>query len=106
MLSSNNPNFGDLIHRIYPKELGIKDATDTVKSALYLDLHLEVDGKGKPLTKLYDKRDPFSFNFPFICGNIPSAPAYGVYVNSSIVMVYSSAPQKLIIQRVIVFLSL
>ena len=71
MLSSNNPNLGDLIHRIYPKELEIKNTADTVKSASYLDLHLEIDGKGKLLTKLYDKRDDFLFrivNFPFICG--------------------------------------
>ena len=30
----------------------------------------------------YDKRDDFNFpivNFPFICSNIPVAPAYGVY---------------------------
>lgn len=87
VLSLNNPNFGDLIHRIYPKELEIKDTTDTVKSASYLDLHLEIDGKGKLLTKLYDKRDDFSFrivNFPFICGNIPSAPAYGVFISQLI----------------------
>ena len=34
------PNFGDLIHRIYPTELEIKDTTDTVKSASYLDFPL------------------------------------------------------------------
>ena len=31
----------------------------------------------------YDKRDDFNFpivNFPFICSNIPAAPAYGVYI--------------------------
>jgi hypothetical protein len=35
-------------------------------------------------TKLYDKRDDFNFpivNFPFICSNIPAAPAYGVYIS-------------------------
>ena len=78
-LSINNSNFRDLIHRIYLKKLEIKDTTETVISATYLDLHLEVDGKRKLLTKLYNKRDDFSFlivNFPFICGNIPSGPAY------------------------------
>ena len=78
-LSRNNPGSGNLIHSIYPKELEIKDSTDSVKSASYLDLHLKIDGKGKLLTKLYDKRDDFSFrmvNFPIICSNIPSAPAY------------------------------
>ena len=37
--------------------------------------------------KLYDKRDDFNFpvvNFPFLSSNIPSAPAYGVYVSQLI----------------------
>jgi len=38
-------------------------------------------------TKLYDKRDDFNFpivSFPFICSNIPAAPAYGVYISQLI----------------------
>ena len=39
------------------------------------------------VTRLYDKRDDFNFpivNFPFLSSNIPSAPAYGVYVSQLI----------------------
>ena len=36
VLSLNNHSFGNFIHRIYPKELEIKDTTDTVKSASHL----------------------------------------------------------------------
>jgi hypothetical protein len=53
----------------------------------YLDLHLEIDSEGRLWTKLYDKRDDFNFpivNFPFICSNIPAAPAYGVYISQLI----------------------
>ena len=35
----------------------------------------------------YNKRDDFNFpivNFPFICSNIPAAPAYGVYISQLI----------------------
>ena len=35
----------------------------------------------------YDKRDEFNFpivKFPFICSNIPAAPAYGVYISQMI----------------------
>ena len=42
---------------------------------------------GKLTTRLYDKRDDFNFpivNFPFLSSNIPSAPAYGVYVSQLI----------------------
>jgi hypothetical protein len=38
---------------------------------------------GRLKTKLYDKRDAFTFlivNFPFISSSIPASPAYGVYV--------------------------
>jgi len=56
-------------------------------SASHLDLHLEIDSEGRLRTKLYDKRDDFNFptvNFPFICSNIPAAPAYGVYLSQMI----------------------
>ena len=32
-------------------------------------------------TKVFDKRDSFGFNFPFLCGNIPVQSAYGVYIS-------------------------
>ena len=92
VLSLNNSRFSDFVDRIYPIELEITDTTDTDKFASYLDLHLEIDSEGRLRTKLYDKRDDFNFpivNFPFICSNIPAAPAYGVYISQLIR--YSSA---------------
>jgi len=56
-------------------------------SASYLDIQLEIDNEGRLRTKLYDKRYDFNFpivNFPFLCSNIPAAPAYGVYISQSI----------------------
>ena len=75
------------MERNCPIELEIKDTTDTVKSASYLDLHLEIDNEGRLKTKLYDKSDDFSFpivNFPFLSSNIPAASAYGVYISQLI----------------------
>jgi len=86
VLSLNNSWFGDFVDRIYPIELEVKDTTDTDRSASYLDLHLEIDSERRLRTKLYDKRDDFKLpivNFPFICNNIPAAPAYGVYISLS-----------------------
>ena len=83
-LSLNNSRFGDIVDRIYPIELEIKDTTDTDRSTSYLDLHLEIDSEGRLRTKFYDKRDDFNFpivNFPFICSNIQAALAYGVYIS-------------------------
>jgi hypothetical protein len=76
----NNSRFGDFVDRISPVELEIKDTTDTDRSASYLDIHLEIDSEDRLRTKLYDKRDDLNLpivNFPFICSNIPAAPAYG-----------------------------
>ena len=87
VLSLNNSRYGELVARIYPIELEIKDTTDTDRYASYLDLHIEIDSEGRLGTKLYDKRDDFNFsimNFPFICSNIPAAPAYGVYISQFI----------------------
>jgi hypothetical protein len=70
-----------------PIEFEKKDTTDADISVSYLDLHLEIDSEGRLRTKLYDKRDDFNFpivNFPFICRNIPAAPAYGVYISQMI----------------------
>ena len=42
---------------------------------------------GQLSTKIYDKRDYFNFeiiNFPNMCSNIPTSPAYGVYISQLI----------------------
>jgi len=65
-------------------ELVVKDTTDSPNSASYLDLYLEHDIDGTFTTKLYDKRDDFNFpivNYPFLDSNVPSSPAYGVYMS-------------------------
>ena len=39
---------------------------------------------GQLRTSLYDKRDDFNFhitNFPFLSSNIPSSPAYGIFIS-------------------------
>ena len=62
-------------------------------SASYLYLHLEFDSEGWLRSNLYETRDDFNFlivNFPFLCSNIPAAPAYGVYISQLIR--YSRAP--------------
>ena len=87
VLSLNNPKFGDYIDVIYPKELEIKDTTDSANFSNYLDLRLEILDNNNLSTSLYDKRDDFNFsivNFPFLSSNIPVSPAYGVFVSQLI----------------------
>ena len=47
-------------------------------------LLLLIESDGQLRTSLYDKRDDFNFhitNFPFLSSNIPSSPAYGVFIS-------------------------
>ena len=80
--------FAEYLEFIYPRELEIKETTETAASSSYLDCYLYIDnGKLTTCTRLYDKRDDFNFpivNFPFLSSNIPSAPAYSVYVSQLI----------------------
>ena len=49
----------------------------------YLDVGISVVN-GQYETTIYDKRDSFNFeivNFPFTSSNIPSGPAYGIYIS-------------------------
>ena len=84
VLSLKNTKFAEYLEFIY--ELEIKETTETASSSSYLDCYLYIDN-GKLATRLCDKRDDFNFsivNFPFLSSNIPSAPAYGVYVSQLI----------------------
>lgn len=87
VLSLNNPNFSDWVPLIYPPELEIKETTDTASSASFLDLYLEFDLHSHLSTRIYDKRDDFNFeiiNFPHLSSNIPTSPAYGIYISQLI----------------------
>ena len=59
VISLINSRFGDFVDRIYPIALELKDTTDADRSALYLDLHLEIDSEGWLGMKFYDKGDTF-----------------------------------------------
>jgi hypothetical protein len=86
-LSINNSRFAEFLPLIYPRELEVKETTDTASSASFLDLYLEFDDSGELSTKIYDKRDDFNFkiiNFSNMCSNIPASPPYGVYISQLI----------------------
>ena len=87
VLSINNSDFENYLGQMYPPELAIKDTTESNTSASYLDLLLSIGRDGQLHTSLYDKRDDFNFhitNFPFLSSNIPSSPAYGVFISQLI----------------------
>ena len=72
---------------MYPAELEIKNTTESTTSASNLDLLLLIGIDGQLHTSIYDKGDDFNFhitNFPFLSSNIPSTPAYCVYISQLI----------------------
>ena len=52
LLLLKNSKFFYHIERIYKTELDIKFTTNTVKSASYFDLHLEIDNEGRLRAKI------------------------------------------------------
>ena len=84
LISFNNKRFKEFISDIYPKELTISETMESNSAASYLDPIFTRDKSNNITTKLFDKRDAFGFhivNFPFMSGNIPSAPACGVHAS-------------------------
>ena len=82
-----NPDSENYKGQLYPAELEIKDTTESNTSATYLDLLLSIERDGQFRTSLYDERDDFNFNItnvPFLISNIPSSPAYGVFISQLI----------------------
>ena len=83
VLCVNNSKISEIIDLIYPCELELKDTTESNTSASYLDCCLCIDN-GKPVTRLYDKRDDFNLsivNFPIWSSN----PA-GIWCQNDVVL--------------------
>ena len=83
LLTLNNTSFHSAIDDIYPDELKLKKTSESSMSLSYLDIKIAIIN-GKYSTAVYDKRDDFKFkivNFPHLSSNIPSGPAYGVYIS-------------------------
>ena len=90
--------------RCIPPELDIKDTTESNTSTSCLDLLLSIGRDGQLRTSLYDKRADFNFditNFSFLSSNIPSSPAYGVFISQLIRYVMACSSYECFILRVV-----
>ena len=86
LLNIDNPYFEGMVNQIYPPELQLNKANTSDTEAPFLDLHLFVSN-GFVSSKIYDKRDDFDFDiviFPFLDGDVPRRPSYGVYISQLI----------------------
>ena len=76
-----------MVNQIYPPELQLNKANTSDTETPFLDLHLSISN-GFVSSKIYDKRDDFDFdmivNFPFLDGDVPRRPSYGVYISQPI----------------------
>ena len=86
LLNIDNIHFEHMVHRIYPSELQLNKANASDTEPAFLDLNLSIHNDIVS-TKIYDKRDDFNFdivNFPFLDGDVPQRPSYGVYISQLI----------------------
>ena len=75
-----------MVGQIYHTELQLNKTnfSDTEASFFYLNLSITI---GIVSSKINDKRDDFNFeivNFPFLDGDVPRSPSYGLYISQFI----------------------
>ena len=86
LLNIDNPYFEQMVGQIYPTELQLNKANSSDTEASFLDLNLSLTN-GIVSSKIHDKQDDFNFeivNFPFLDGDVPRSPYYGVYISQLI----------------------
>jgi hypothetical protein len=84
VISVSNINIHNYVHFIYPDEIQERGTPESDKSALYLNVLLNIDSSGSLTASLDDKLDEFDFanvNITFLHCNIPPSPAYGVFIS-------------------------
>ena len=82
LLNIDNPYFEQMVGQIYPTEFQLNKANSSDTEAPFLSIT-----NGTVSSKIYDKRDGFNFEiviFPFLDGDLPRSPSYGVYISQLI----------------------
>ena len=86
LFNIDNPYFEQMVGQVYPTELQLNKANSSDTEAPFLDLHLS-KANGIVSSKIYDKWDDFNCKiviFPFLDGDVPRSPSYGVYISQLI----------------------
>ena len=71
---------------MYPRELQLNKANTSDKGTSFLDLNIRVISNNIH-TSVNEKRDDFGFpivNFPWLSGDVPRLPSYGIYISQLI----------------------
>ena len=83
LLNTDNPYFEQMVGQIYPTKPQLNKAYSSDTDALLLNCNLSITN-GIVSSKIYDKPDDFDFkivHFPFLHGDVPRSPSYGVYIS-------------------------
>ena len=86
LLNIDTPYFVGMVNQMYPPELQLNKANTSCTEAPFLDLNLSFPNDFAS-SKIYDKHDDFDFdivNFPFLDGDVPRRPYYGMYISQFI----------------------
>ena len=86
LLNIDNPYFEQMVDQIYPTALQLNKANSSDTEAPFSDLNLSITNDIVS-SKIYDKWDDYNFeivNFPFLDGDVPRSPSYGVYISQLI----------------------
>ena len=65
-----------MVNQICPPELQLNKANTSATEAPFLDFHLSICN-GFVSSKTYDRHN----KFPFLYGDVPCQPSYGVYIS-------------------------
>ena len=87
LLNIDNHHFEQMVGQIYPTDLQLNKANYYDTEAPFLVLNLSITNGILVSSKIYDKRDDFNFeivSFPFLDGDVPRSPSYGVYISQLI----------------------
>ena len=89
ILTIHNSDFENYLGQIYmyPVELEIKNTTESITSASYLDLLPSIARNCQLNTSIYDKRDDNNFHithFLFLSSSIPYSATYSLFVSQLI----------------------
>ena len=69
-----------MVNQIYPPELQLNKANTSYTEAPFLDLQFSISHGFD--SSINDKRDDFDIvNVPFLGGDVPRLPSYGVYIS-------------------------
>ena len=82
LLDGANPYFEQMVGQIYHAALQLKKANSSDTEAPFLNFNFYISN-AIDLSKIYDQQNDFNFeivNFPFLDGDVPCSPSYGVYI--------------------------